>query len=46
MTFLLRRPHLYGAYTDEANLKPLDHAEPIAAPGQTITPAGLPPGGR
>ena len=22
-TFLLRRPHLYGAYTDENNQKPL-----------------------
>lgn len=27
VTFLLRRPHLYGAYTDEHSLKPLDAAE-------------------
>ncbi|MCL4193517.1 MAG: carbon-nitrogen hydrolase family protein, partial [Thermoguttaceae bacterium] len=26
VTFLLRRPHLYGAYTDEDSLKPLDTA--------------------
>ena len=29
VTFLLRRPHLYGAYTDEANMKPLYRSESI-----------------
>jgi predicted amidohydrolase len=32
VTFLLRRPHLYGAYTDQSSLKPLDR------PG--VPPAG------
>jgi len=34
VTFLLRRPHLYGAYTDEGNLAPLHRADPVAAGGQ------------
>ncbi len=40
VTFLLRRPHLYGAFTDEANMKPLYRSEPIT------TQAGPPLGGR
>jgi len=28
VTFLLRRPHLYGAYTDETGVKPLDATTP------------------
>jgi predicted amidohydrolase len=35
VTFLLRRPHLYGAYTDEANMKPLDRSDrqPVSSKG-------------
>jgi hypothetical protein len=32
-TFLLRRPHLYGAYTDPSNLAPLHRTDPAAAGG-------------
>ncbi len=33
VTFLLRRPHLYGPYTDETNVAPLHRTDPaVAAP--------------
>ena len=32
-TFLLRRPHLYGAYTDQSNVAPLHRTDPATAGG-------------